>query len=66
MKKDCGTILRWGLATADFASAGGLHRTKRDAAEAAKKFGGGAEPVRVTLSWERPRRRSPRDDGKHG
>lgn len=67
-RKDFGTLLLWGIATNGFCIGQGLFRSKREAQARCNAFNGAYslhiyQPVRVTLSWERPaRKRGGRDD----
>lgn len=61
-RKDFDTLLLWGIATNNFCIGQGLFRSKREARARCHTLDGAYvmrihEPVRVTLSWERPRRK---------
>lgn len=61
-RKDHGTRLLWGLAANEFASQCGVFRTRKQAQVSADILNRPyameiLEPVRVTLSWERPVRK---------
>lgn len=66
-RKDFGTLMLWGLARKDYEPQRGVYRRRAEAQWKADALNKALnlhfyEPVRVTLSWERPARK--RRDGE--